>query len=433
MWNECITVGNTAHFEVRNNLVFDSAKEGICLKDGSYDGKCHDNEVHHTGAVGFYVDAQAVYTHDIEVFNNVSHDGAEDGLVVASEVGGLLENVKLYNNVAYRNGWCGLGVSNCCIETHPLSNIQFVNNTSYDNGTVGWGGSIFHQNPQAEGVVIRNNVCSQSLTFQIVVTGDVPAGSYTVDHNLIDGFRGDAEEIRGTDYVEGDPRFQDAAGDDFHILADSPAVGMGDPDGAPAADFDGYPRGTPPDIGAFEHRDGSTCALSCAADVPTSVGVGAQADFSATATPSGACTGSVSYDWDFGDGSAHATTAQAQHAYLAAGTFSWRLRTTVDTASCTRTGTIAVLPDVTPPAISGVSKAGSPFRIKIAGSNFQDGVQVLVGGDAAPWGSTVRKSDASIVLKGGSSLKARFPQGQAVSIRVRNPDGGEATTTYTRP
>lgn len=88
---------------------------------------------------------------------------------------------------------------------------------------------------------------------------------------------------------------------------------------------------------------------------------------------------------------------------------------------------------VSPPVIASVTKAGNPFRIKISGSNFQTGVQVFVGSDASPWSPLTRKSETLLIMKGGSALKARLPQGQAVQIRVVNPDGGEATTTYTRP
>lgn len=86
-----------------------------------------------------------------------------------------------------------------------------------------------------------------------------------------------------------------------------------------------------------------------------------------------------------------------------------------------------------PPSIAGVTKAGNPFRIKIAGSNFQSGLAVYIGYEGNPWSQSSRKSDSLIVLKGGSALKAEFPQGQPVEIRVRNPDGGEAVTIYTRP
>jgi parallel beta-helix repeat protein len=253
MWNECISVGGSDTVEVRSNLVHDSEKEGICIKDGSSNVKAHGNEVFHTAAVGFYVDAQDDYTHDIEVYGNVSHDGVENGFALASEVGGLLENVKVYNNTAYANGWTGLQVTACCIATHPMSDIWIVNNTFYDNGRGEWGGGIYLENPQAQGVVIRNNLLSRNLTFQLAVD---PMAGFTADHNLIDGFRGGEGEITGDACVEGDPQFVDAAGADFHILETSPAVDQGSAMAAPVMDFDGTPRpqGSGFDIGAFEYR-----------------------------------------------------------------------------------------------------------------------------------------------------------------------------------
>ena len=64
------------------------------------------------------------------------------------------------------------------------------------------------------------------MRFTILAEG-VPAAALTVDHNLIDGFRGQTGELRGADYVEGAPAFVNATGADFHLQPTSPAIDHG--------------------------------------------------------------------------------------------------------------------------------------------------------------------------------------------------------------
>ena len=48
------------------------------------------------------------------------------------------------------------------------------------------------------------------------------------------------------------------------------------------------------------------------------------------------------------------------------------------------------------------------------------------------WPSVKMKDSATLTLKKGSTLKSRFPKGVPVTLRVVNPDGGQASMSYTR-
>ncbi|KAA0003386.1 MAG: hypothetical protein FE048_01635 [Thermoplasmata archaeon] len=256
---ECITMANTNIFEIRNNHVHHGGPgsiggEGIDVKDGSSNGKVYGNHVHHLQRLGIYVDAWDKHTYNIEVFQNIVHNCNSYGFAVASEAGGLLENIRIYNNIAYDNEVCGIGIAGWgFMLKHPMRNIKVINNNFYNNGEGVWGGGISVENSDAENIVIRNNICSQNLLFQIQV--EVSVQNLTVDHNLIDGYRGYEDEIYGDDYVEGDPMFVNPSGADFHLQKNSPAIDNGSPINAPTDDFDGNPRpqGKGYDIGAYEY------------------------------------------------------------------------------------------------------------------------------------------------------------------------------------
>ncbi len=257
---ECITVSTTDIFEIKNNHVHHSGPgtiggEGIDAKDGSTNGKIYKNHVHHINRLGIYVDSWDKLTSQIEVYQNVVHDCANDGFTLAAESGGLLENIKIYNNIAYNNKYNGINISanGEAIYSHPMKNIYVVNNTFYSNGDSTWGGGVLIENPEADDVVIRNNICSQNGIAQVQV--EASGNNLTIDHNLIDGYRGYATETYGTDYVEGDPLFISTSGADFHLQQSSPAIDKGSPTDAPADDYDGSlrPYGAGYDIGAYEY------------------------------------------------------------------------------------------------------------------------------------------------------------------------------------
>ncbi len=266
---EMITVSGTDTFEVKNNEVYDGGPgtnggEGITIKGGATNGKIYQNHVHditHGERTCLYVDGwgETKATSNIEIYQNIFHNcGA--GISLASEDGGLVRNVKIYNNIVYDNQSNGLEIGSWGepgVSVRPVEGITFINNTVYNNGSSGWGGGFYNDNPDVTDIVVRNNIFGQNPTSQIV---NESTASLTVDHNLIDGSQEYAYAINGTDYVEGDPRFLNAPGADFRLQTDSPALDRGSSVDAPDGDFEGNPRpqdgdgdGTSTyDIGAFE-------------------------------------------------------------------------------------------------------------------------------------------------------------------------------------
>jgi hypothetical protein len=172
----------------------------------------------------------------------------------------MKKNVRFVNNIAYRNRSAGIMVAGWNGGwQHPIHNVEIINNTVYANGWEEhtWGGGIGVESSGAQGIVIRNNICSQNRGWQIM--DQVGGAETTIDRNLIDGFRGGANETRGLNAVEGDPRFVSPETGDFQLQPGSPAIGAGSTQDTPQADFAGNPRqGAAPDIGAFEYSDAST-------------------------------------------------------------------------------------------------------------------------------------------------------------------------------
>ena len=258
-WQEHISISNTDTFEVRYNHIHDvmpvtEGKEGLSVKDASSHGKVYGNHVHNLNRVGIYVDAEAEHLFDIEVYQNVVHDIEAMGFSLASEQGGLLENIRLYNNIAYNN-LVGLWLSACCIATHPFKDITIINNTFAYNGRNGWGGGIGIENTQVQNVVIRNNICSQNIYSQMAADPSM-LPELTVDHNLTDGDRDPEFEFHGVgDLVDVSPWFVNPLMGNYHLQAGSPAIDHGSAVAAPGTDFDGQarPYGTGYDIGADEY------------------------------------------------------------------------------------------------------------------------------------------------------------------------------------
>ncbi len=168
----------------------------------------------------------------------------------------------------------------------------------------------------------------------------------------------------------------------------------------------------------------SSCALTCTATVPAGGTVGLPVAFASIATPVN-CPGTPAYDWNFGDGSAHSSVQSPSHTYASAGPYTWTLTVSAGGVTCTKTGTVTA---VNPPVITLMKKVTPPFKIVVTGTNLQSGIRVFI--DGAEWTSVVYKKSTKIQITGGTSLKIVVPKGVPKTFRFLNPDGGEASMTW---
>lgn len=256
---ECISIAGTDEFEVSYNHVHhggpgNNGAEGIDSKQGSSNGRVHHNHVHDLNRLGIYTDSWNTLTRDIEIYQNLVHDNAGDGITVAAEAGGLLTDIKIYNNVVFRNGRTGCVVGWYGMADHqPIRNISIVNNTIYNNGVNDEGGGIWIENPEAENILVQNNLVSQNRLWQIALRDDTPASIVTSNNNLTDGYRNHPGEINNP--LHTDPKLVDAARGNFRPLSDSPVLAAGLRFDGITADYNGHPRPADnPDIGAYQFQ-----------------------------------------------------------------------------------------------------------------------------------------------------------------------------------
>lgn len=174
---------------------------------------------------------------------------------------------------------------------------------------------------------------------------------------------------------------------------------------------------------AASARCAAACSVTCSATVPATGQPGQPVSFAAVASPSN-CSGSPTYVWTFGDG-ATSTSQNPSHTYASGGSYNWSLTVSVDGKSCTQSGAISVL---NPPVVASIKKVTPPFTIVATGSNFQPGIKVYING--VEWTGVLYKTSAKVKLTGAKALKAVVPKGVTTTFRFRNPDGGEATTTW---
>jgi len=90
------------------------------------------------------------------------------------------------------------------------------------------------------------------------------------------------------------------------------------------------------------------CYLTASTLVPTAAFPKATVPFRAAATLS-QCAATITYDWDFGDGSVHASGTNVSHIYTNAADYTWTLKVAAGGTNQTVTGVVTVSPTLGPP------------------------------------------------------------------------------------
>lgn len=256
--HEAISVGGAKFFEVANNLIYNSQKEGIDIKEVSQHGTVHDNHIHHTKHQGLYVDSYFGVLEDVEVFNNRVHDCQGAGFVVSVEGGTIAKNIRVHHNLLYNNWGTGILFGRWGVDG-PREAIKIYNNTVYHNGygkpnpgeKFYWiTGGLYFFSTNLRNIEVRDNIFSENNGFQIGYSDRYLKNNSTIEavfrqkqinvvRNLIfdtnnftypiyagwppDNFA-NIYAINGKSAILGDPRFVDAQASNFHLQPDSPAL-----------------------------------------------------------------------------------------------------------------------------------------------------------------------------------------------------------------
>ena len=172
--------------------------------------------------------------------NTFNHDHGMyiDGSLGAA--GTIVQNNLLYNNTVGYN-----------IQLYPgtLNNILIVNNTidatgSHNAGCMVQGGNLTNSriannictNPKG-GVMIHNDCCGDTAS-NVLIDHNITSAPGMVELN-------NTYNIDSSNIFNANPSalFSNLGGNDYHLVANSPAIGAGTSNRAPAIDFDGNARG----------------------------------------------------------------------------------------------------------------------------------------------------------------------------------------------
>jgi small nuclear ribonucleoprotein (snRNP)-like protein len=271
---EFITVSATSDFEVTNCFVENTSnishKEGIDVKEGSSDGSVNYNRVIGLAAPGIYIDAWTEPTGNVKVYNNLVWKC--NGIALASEGGGTLKDIDVYNNVILENYEYGIVLANwgdIATSSRPIQNVKIYHNTILNNGLNStWGGGISLENKNILNLTIFNNIISGNKTFQVNNESNLSNTGIVFGGNLVYGETNYSSEVSEAASLNSDPLLVGNLG--FEPSSSSPVIDAAIDMGFElihdfswiARNIDGDKDGTSQnDIGAIEYQPEQTNSM----------------------------------------------------------------------------------------------------------------------------------------------------------------------------
>ncbi len=284
--------GNISSFRISSNYVHDVNNIGICMIGGEKDinatygtrnGVCADNIVkrarsNYGGGYG-----AAIYSdggQNIVIERNIVSE-SDVGIECGSEnPGWISSNITVRNNLIFLNEKIGIGFGGYDAGRGHVKDSKIINNTFYKNNEINYGAEDFHGEiiiQFSENVEVKNNIIYVSEKGdKRAILEENAAGNInnTFDNNI---YFCDSSPVmfkwKGTDYnsfstyktaanpneansLFVNPKFLDAALNNFNLLSNSPAINSGVNLNWTSSDIDfaGNPRiiNSTVDIGAYE-------------------------------------------------------------------------------------------------------------------------------------------------------------------------------------
>ena len=271
--------GNVTNFRITHNVVHDNNNIGIDVigfertapdpaVDQARDGVVSENLVYNItsrgnpaygedqSSDGIYVDGGT----RVLIERNVIHD-VDFGIELASEHRDRSTSyVIARNNLIYHSHTAGVSIGGYAPERGHTEHCVVINNTLYDDDTSATGSGEFQMQWNMTDDIFENNIVYAGPRCLVTVDKsqfDKAHPPVTIDHNVYYCASGPKastwSEVSGgitgfKEYVEAtgndrhsrflDPRFVDAATENFHVRADSPAIAAGANQGSSMGDLD---------------------------------------------------------------------------------------------------------------------------------------------------------------------------------------------------